>query len=135
MTSNGRHAHPLDKAAIREPFWTRSSPSLESLLLIIQDPTSEHVEPDPKPRLCTPLMSFFPDALSAHRLACAAVCPGHCQRNDREQSCKFGGVGDVGVFDVESTRFGIGKKTLDPPPLPVEVQRIFGRRDICGDQK
>ena len=79
-------------------------------------------------------MSFFGDTLSPHCSACTAVCPGHGESYDDEQSCEFVGVGNMGVFDVKATGFGVGEETFNPPSLPVEAERIAGRRDICDDQ-
>ena len=43
--------------------------------------------------------------------------------------------GDVSVFNVEATGFGVGKETLNSPSLSIEAQCIFGSGDIRGDQK
>ena len=57
---------------------------------------------------------LFGDALSPHRPACTAACPGHGKSYDDEQSCEFGGVGDMGVFEVTATGFGVGEETFNP---------------------
>ena len=77
-------------------------------------------------------MRFLGEALSPHRPACTAVCPTHGKSYDDEQSCEFGHMCD---FDVKATGFGVGEETSNPPSLPVEAERILGRRDICGDRK
>ena len=78
---------------------------------------------------------FFWDALSPRRSTCTAVCPSYGKSYDDEQSYEFGGVGNMGVFDVKVTGFGVGEETFNPPSLPLEAERIPGCRDICGDQK
>ena len=65
----------------------------------------------------------------------ASICPCHSQSNYREQSCKFGRAGDVSVFDIEASGFGIGEETLDPPSPAIEDEWIFGRWEICFDQR
>ena len=39
-------------------------------------------------------------------------------------------VGHMSVLDVEATCLGISKETFNPPSLPIEAERIHGRRDI-----
>ena len=43
-------------------------------------------------------------------------------------------VGHMSVLDVEATCLGISKETFNPPSLPIEAERIHGRRDISDHQ-
>lgn len=111
-------------------------PSGDSFVGLVYDPVSESIEAGSEPGLLTTTMRFSSDILAAHDPRCATIGPGDSQGDDDKTGSELFRVGNMGVFNIEAARLGVGEEALHVPPPTVKIKTARAVVEIgCDNQQ
>ncbi len=114
--------------------WPDPSPDLGRSLGLVQDPLSELIEAETKPRFVAVAVSAGLDRPCSLDGGRAGIGPGHGEGDDDQQGVELGGLRETGIFHVQAPGLAVAEQAFDLPALPVSLEGLI-RGAIGGDDQ